>query len=274
MSTSTSGPGASAGAISTLAELVPCRSREAVGRSDLHPGHDATTLLSMTTVVVPFAGTEGKTRLDASRSARRDLSLAMLADVLAAAIVVGGTLVVTGDAEARALAADAGAGDGRRPGRRARRGGSRRARARRRAARRSSSTPTCRASCPPTCARSLAATPARGLALVEALDGTTNALGLSAPEIFAPLYGPDSASALPRALEPARDRLRRRAEPRRRRRHARRSRAPAAPLRPAHAGRASPALAGTRAVKVVVLSGGVGGARFVQGVVGRRRPAT
>src|SRR5581483_11720724 len=51
----------------------------------------------MTTVVVPFAGTEGKTRLDASRSTRRDLSLAMLADVLAAAVVVGRTLVVTGD---------------------------------------------------------------------------------------------------------------------------------------------------------------------------------
>ncbi len=40
----------------------------------------------------------------------------------------------------------------------------------------------------------LAAIPAHGLALVEALDGTTNALGLSAPEVFAPLYGPDSAS--------------------------------------------------------------------------------
>jgi len=33
-----------------------------------------------------------------------------------------------------------------------------------------------------------------GIALVEALDGTTNALGLSAAEVFAPLYGPDSAS--------------------------------------------------------------------------------
>src|SRR5947209_3882376 len=63
----------------------------------------------MTTVVVPFAGTEGKTRLDASRSARRDLSLAMLADVLAAAVVVGRTLVVTGDADGARLAADAGA---------------------------------------------------------------------------------------------------------------------------------------------------------------------
>ena len=45
----------------------------------------------------------------------------------------------------------------------------------------------------------LAATPAGGVALVEALDGTTNALSLPAPEAFAPLYGRDSAVALSRA---------------------------------------------------------------------------
>jgi 2-phospho-L-lactate guanylyltransferase (CobY/MobA/RfbA family) len=39
----------------------------------------------------------------------------------------------------------------------------------------------------------LAATPAGSLALVEALDGTTNALSLPTPEAFAPLYGPDSS---------------------------------------------------------------------------------
>ena len=39
----------------------------------------------------------------------------------------------------------------------------------------------------------LAATPAGCLALVEALDGTTNALSLPAPDAFAPLYGPGSA---------------------------------------------------------------------------------
>ena len=39
----------------------------------------------------------------------------------------------------------------------------------------------------------LAATPAGGIALVEALDGTTNALSISAPSLFAPVYGPDSA---------------------------------------------------------------------------------
>src|SRR5205085_9528771 len=39
----------------------------------------------------------------------------------------------------------------------------------------------------------LAATPAGGIALVEALDGTTNALSLPAPQMFAALYGPGSA---------------------------------------------------------------------------------
>jgi 2-phospho-L-lactate guanylyltransferase (CobY/MobA/RfbA family) len=40
----------------------------------------------------------------------------------------------------------------------------------------------------------LAAIPAGGVAIVEAEDGTTNALGLAAPELFEPLYGPGSAS--------------------------------------------------------------------------------
>ena len=40
----------------------------------------------------------------------------------------------------------------------------------------------------------LAATPAGGIALVEALDGTTNAISLPAPDAFAPLYGLDSAT--------------------------------------------------------------------------------
>jgi 2-phospho-L-lactate guanylyltransferase len=39
----------------------------------------------------------------------------------------------------------------------------------------------------------LAATPAGCLGLVEALDGTTNALSLPSAEAFAPLYGPGSA---------------------------------------------------------------------------------
>jgi 2-phospho-L-lactate guanylyltransferase (CobY/MobA/RfbA family) len=64
----------------------------------------------MLTVVIPFAGVEGKTRLHTSRRARRALSLAMLGDVLAAAAAFGGLRVVTAD-EARARRRDR-----RRPG--------------------------------------------------------------------------------------------------------------------------------------------------------------
>jgi 2-phospho-L-lactate guanylyltransferase (CobY/MobA/RfbA family) len=39
----------------------------------------------------------------------------------------------------------------------------------------------------------LAATPAGSFALVEALDGTTNALSLPSADAFAPLYGPSSS---------------------------------------------------------------------------------
>lgn len=143
----------------------------------------------MTTVVIPFAGVEGKTRLHASRRVRRELSLAMLGDVLAAAAAVGDPRVVTGDAEAAALAPDVvedpGGGQG----------------AAVEAALRglepgailivNADVPCV---VPDDLRALLAATPAGGIAFVEALDGTTNAMSLSAPEVFAPLYGPDSAA--------------------------------------------------------------------------------
>src|SRR5581483_2833616 len=71
----------------------------------------------------------------------------------------------------------------------------------------------------------------------------------------------------PRTLARARGGERRGTESARRRRHARRPAPAAAPRRPANAGGADGARAGDPRVKVVVLSGGVGGARFVRGVV-------
>jgi 2-phospho-L-lactate guanylyltransferase len=147
----------------------------------------------MTTVVVPFAGSNGKTRLDAPRSTRRELSLAMLADVLAATAVLGRTLVVTADVDGGAVADEAGAEAVADPG-----GGQGVAVAAALELAADEQVLVVNADLPcvvPVDLRALlAAIPAHGLALVEALDGTTNALGLSAPEVFAPLYGPDSAS--------------------------------------------------------------------------------
>jgi 2-phospho-L-lactate/phosphoenolpyruvate guanylyltransferase len=51
--------------------------------------------------------------------------------------------------------------------------------------------------------RLLAEAPPLGLALVEAADGTTNALALSSPDVFQPLYGPGSAERF-RAAAPSR----------------------------------------------------------------------
>jgi 2-phospho-L-lactate/phosphoenolpyruvate guanylyltransferase len=144
----------------------------------------------MTLVVVPYH--EGKSRLSDSRRLRRRVSLAMLADVLGACVAVGDTVVVTDDEEGRAAAEDLGAavfddpGDGQ--------GGAVGAAL---AGREPGPVLVVNADVPcvvPHDLRSLlAATPAGGLALVEALDGTTNALSLPAAEVFAPLYGKASA---------------------------------------------------------------------------------
>jgi 2-phospho-L-lactate guanylyltransferase len=147
----------------------------------------------MATVVIPFAGIEGKTRLHTSRRARRALSLAMLGDVLAAAVAVGSARVVTADAEGEAVAQEQGAETVADPG-----GGQGPAVAAALAGLDPGAILVVNADLPcvvPADLRALlAATPAGGIAFVEALDGTTNALSLSAPEVFAPLYGRDSAS--------------------------------------------------------------------------------
>jgi 2-phospho-L-lactate guanylyltransferase len=147
----------------------------------------------MPTVVIPFAGVEGKTRLHASRRTRRELSLAMLGDVLAAALAIGTVRVVTPDPEGEALARALGAtvvadpADGQGP-----------AVAAAVAGLDPGAILIVNADVPcvlPDDLRALlAATPAGGIALVEALDGTTNALSISAPAAFAPLYGRDSAA--------------------------------------------------------------------------------
>jgi 2-phospho-L-lactate guanylyltransferase len=152
----------------------------------------------MTTVVVPFAGSAGKTRLDAPRRTRNDLSLAMLADVLAAATVIGPTLVVAGDRQGAALARELAAahvsdpGGGQGPAVQAALAGV------------DGRALVVNADLPcvvPDDLRALAdAVPEHGIALVEALDGTTNALGLSGADLFRPLYGPDSARRF-RALD-------------------------------------------------------------------------
>jgi len=142
----------------------------------------------MTTVVVPFAGAAGKTRLEAPRSTRRELSLAMLADVLAAATVVGRTLVVTPDPDTLELMGaevihDPGGGQG--------------AAVKAALVGLEGEVLVVNADLPRVTTADLlalrAAIPPHGLALVEALDGTTNALGLSSPDLFQPLYGPGSA---------------------------------------------------------------------------------
>jgi 2-phospho-L-lactate guanylyltransferase len=147
----------------------------------------------MVTVVIPFAGVEGKTRLHASRRTRHELSLAMLGDVISAALPVGTARVVTADPDGAELAQDVGAelvGD---PG-----GGQGAAVEAALAGLVPGAILIVNADVPcalPADLRGLlAATPAGGIALAEALDGTTNALSIPAADVFAPLYGRDSAA--------------------------------------------------------------------------------
>ena len=147
----------------------------------------------MQTVVIPFAGVDGKSRLELPAEARRRLSLAMLADVLAAAVAFADVRVVSADANVAVLAREAGAQVVDDPG-----GGQGAAVAAALAGIAPGATLVLNADVPcvvPADLRALlAATPAGGLALVAARDGTTNALSLSAPELFAPLYGAGSAA--------------------------------------------------------------------------------
>jgi 2-phospho-L-lactate guanylyltransferase len=148
----------------------------------------------MAAILVPFRGAEGKRRLaPATPEARVALGLAMLADVLAAAVAVAGTTVVTNDEAAWRVAADlevdvlAGVPMGQGPAVEA-------------ALRRLEAVgPVLVVNADLPCVQPddlralLDAVPPAGIAVAPAADGTTNALALADASLFEPLYGPGSA---------------------------------------------------------------------------------
>jgi len=153
----------------------------------------------MARIVVPFRGLAGKQRLTGlGADAHRAVVLGMLADVLAATTRVGVTIVVTNDGEGRRLAKDAGALLVDDPG-----GGQSPAVAAALGLLEIDAVLIVNADVPcvvPYDLRSLlAATPLGGIALVPSADGRTNALSLSVPNLFDPLYGPRSAERFQRA---------------------------------------------------------------------------
>jgi 2-phospho-L-lactate guanylyltransferase len=129
----------------------------------------------MAGVVVPFRGSNGKSRLSlGSAEDRAELALAMLRDTLSAAEAVGRVVVATAEGGlGSAVAAEL---------------------------ERLPDEPVLvvMGDLPCATARDLLAllgsTPPGGMALVEGFDGGTNALALSSPRLFAPLYGPGSAA--------------------------------------------------------------------------------
>jgi len=129
----------------------------------------------MARVVVPFREQGAKSRLGfGSEATRRAIVLAMLGDVLDAAAAVGTAIVALGErGQGRAVAAEL---DGL------------------------PDEPVLVANADLACATPrdllalLGCAPPGGMALVEAADGTTNALALSSPRQFASLYGPGSAA--------------------------------------------------------------------------------
>jgi 2-phospho-L-lactate guanylyltransferase len=138
----------------------------------------------MATVVVPFRA--GKTRLVLPRRERFALALEMLEAVIAAALTVGRTLLVTDDASLAVRfgvehVADPGAGQGE---------------AVAAALRYVESLPALvvNADLPRATSDDLRALAAAAPALVAARDGTTNALALTDTGAFQPLYGPGSAA--------------------------------------------------------------------------------
>jgi 2-phospho-L-lactate guanylyltransferase len=131
-------------------------------------------------VVIPYRG-DAKRRL--TSTLRAALAIAMLGDVVEAALAVGPVLVVTDDPSVVPAGAEvvADPGDGLGPAVAAG------------LARVSGHALVVNADLPAATPASLRMLADAGLALVEAPDGTTNALSLPDPMLFAALYGPGSA---------------------------------------------------------------------------------
>jgi 2-phospho-L-lactate guanylyltransferase len=139
-------------------------------------------------IVVPYRG-DAKRRLPAS--IRAAVAVAMLGDVVEAALEVGPVLVVTDDADVVPPGAETLADPGGGLGAAVVAG----------LERVEGHALVVNADLPCATPDALRELSAAGLALVEAADGTTNALSLPDPHLFVPLFGPGSADRF-RALAP------------------------------------------------------------------------
>jgi 2-phospho-L-lactate guanylyltransferase (CobY/MobA/RfbA family) len=153
---------------------------EPVGQSRVPGCTHLDSVFNVASIVVPFRGEGAKQRLP--EQIRVDLARAMLADVMAAADEVGRTIVAEGRGQGAAVET---------------------------ALSEVQETPVLvvNADLPAVTPRDLLALlgsiPPGGIAVAAAADGTTNALGLAAPGLFEPLYGPGSAARF-LALAPSR----------------------------------------------------------------------
>ena len=147
----------------------------------------------MAPIVIPFRGLSGKRRIDAPEELRAQLALAMLGDVVSTSVATDRTLVVTLDPEAAELARELGAELVEDPG-----GGQGGAVAAGLAVLPDRPVLVVNADLPcvvPHDLRTFSSVADLGaVGLVEAEDGTTNALALPRPQVFAPLYGAGSAA--------------------------------------------------------------------------------